>query len=336
MANVILSELTGQAQALFGEVQGPIKSLIERLDEDWMHDEKNIAKKIFKQVPSTHRIEGYTGMTAFDDWEPVGENGEKPGSSTEQGYMKYLANEVWKSEFAISRELMDDKMDNILVGKPQGFMDAFHRAQQRFFAGLLGAALQGKLSHQIKGFSFDISCNDGACLFSEAHKPKVRGGDQCNAFTDEFSATALSRVVTRMQNFYDDKGNMLSVEPDTIIIPNVQEIKDEVLGVIGATHDPDVPAGNRINARYGNYTVITWKELNQYCKGDNIPWIVMDSHYNTVNDCAIWQDRVALEISSYVAKNNGANIWDGYARFGGGFVDFRAFAAGGLEFGATA
>lgn len=339
MANVILSESSNNANSLFGEVQGPIKAFIERRDEAWMKQEDNLAAKIFKKSTSNHRSEGYGGLTAIDAFNPVGENGAYTIGSTEEGYMKWLVNETWKGSFSISRELMDDKMEAILKGKPTIFMDDYHRKVYNFLFALLGSAVQNKDKCTFGGKDFDITCADGAKLFSQTHKEKISGKNQTNAFKDKFSAKSLGLVATHMQNFRDDNHNMLTLTPDTIIIPNEESIKAEVFGVIGAYHDPTTAAGNKFNYQFGNWNVFVCKELNDFCSNDTtsgLPYILFDSKYNQTYDCAIHQERVPLEVRSEIDQNTDANIWKGYARFTGGFVDWRAFAIGGVSFGATA
>ena len=335
MARVILSESSNMANSLFGEIQLPIASFIERRDEAWMHDDQNIAAKIFKQVKSNHHGEAYGGLTAVDTFAPVGENGAYPTGGAEESYFKNLINETWKGSFAISEEMMEDKMDNVLQGRPMIFIDDYHRKRSAFFAGLLGAALQNQSVLTIANKKFDVLCADGSRLFATDHKPKVKGARQVNAFSDDFSAAALGKVATAMQNFRDDDGNMLTMNPNTIIIPNDAELKAEVFGVLGAHNDPDTAAGNKFNYMFGSWNVLIWNELNQYCTGDKKPWILMDGAYNQKYDGAIDQLRKELTVTSVIAEND-ANVWKGRARFTGGFVDFRAFAAGGLSFGVTA
>ena len=263
MAQIILSESSNMANSLFGEIQSPIAAFIERRDEAWMHDESNIAAKIFKQVRSTHHSEAFTGIGAVDTFAPVGENGAYPTGGV------------------------------------------------------------------------DMSDSDGKKLFAADHKPQKKSTTQCNAFKDAFSAAALGKLATAMQNLTDDDGNMLTMNPDTIIIPNDAEIKAEVFGVLGAHNDPGTAASNKFNYLFGAWNVLIWNELNQYCTGGTtVPWILMDSGYNKRYFGAVDIMRKDLTVKSEIAHND-ANVWKGRARFTGGFVDFRAFAAGGLSFGNT-
>ena len=97
MAHIILSESSNMANSLFGELQAPIASFLERRDEAWMHDESNIAAKIFKQVKSTHHSEAFGSFGAVDTFAPVGENGAYPTGGAAEGYFKTLAAETWKA-----------------------------------------------------------------------------------------------------------------------------------------------------------------------------------------------------------------------------------------------
>ena len=334
MAHIIRSESSNMANSLFGELQAPIASFLERRDEAWMHDESNIAAKIFKQVKSTHHSEAFGSFGAVDTFAPVGENGAYPTGGAAEGYFKTLAAETWKGSFAISAEMMEDKMDNVLVGKPQIFIDDYHRKRSAFMAGLLGSALNNLAVYKVGNKSFSTTCADGGKLFAADHKPKTKGANQCNAYKDTFSADALGKLATAMQNLRDDDGNMLTMNPDTIIIPNDAALKAEVFGVLGAHNDPATAASNKFNYLFGAWNVLIWNELNQYCSGANKPWILMDSSYNKKYDGAIDLLRKDLTVQSVIADND-ANIWKGRARFTGGFVDFRPFAAGGLSFGNT-
>lgn len=335
MAQIILSESSNMAKSLYGEIQSPIAAFIERHDEAWMHDESNIAAKIFKQVKSTHHSEAFAGIGTVDTFAPVGENGAYPTGGVDESYEQSFVSTTWKGSFSISEEMMEDKMDSVLVGKPQGFIDDYHRKRSAFFAGLLGSAIKNQAAYKMNNVQFKTTCADGSKLFATTHAPKGKGSNQCNAFTDAFSATALGKLATAMQNLKDDDGNMLTMNPDTIIIPNDATLKAEVFGVLGAHNDPGTAASNKFNYLFGAWNVLIWNELNQYCTGgSNVPWILMDSSYNKRYFGAVDIMRKDLTVKSEIAHND-ANVWKGRARFTGGFVDFRAFAAGGLSFGNT-
>ena len=177
----------------------------------------------------------------------------------------------------------------------------------------------------------DATAYDKLPMFSKNHKGKVSKLNIGNAFSDAFSEEALSEASTRMQNFTDENGNVLAIQPDTILIANDAALKKQVFSVIGS--DKVTGSGNNdYNYLFGNWTVLVSPILNRYLKEGSKPWVLLDSKMIQDEDIFIMQDREALNVTSLIERND-ANTWNGRCRFGGGFVDFRGMIAGGLDFG---
>lgn len=326
---IIISENSHLNDPLFGKWQAPIASFLEKRAE--AIDQGSVAKKIFREVNSTHFAESYGGMTAMGDFSPSAENGAYPVTDFQVGHMKTIQNYTWKNSFTISRELIDDGNLIELKKRPAAFMTAFDRTVERFYARMLGNALQGKTSFALDGIDFDTTSADGVCVFSNAHKGKVSKRTLVNAYKDEFSAEMLGKAATAMQNMKDDDDNTLGLVPDTIIIPNIEGIKAAVWAAVGSEKIPG-SSNNDYNYQFGNWNVIIWPYLNDFIGSLTAPWIIMDSKYCQECDVAIKQEREPLTVTS-VIDDNDANRWKGRARFGGGFVDFRGMLAGGLAAG---
>ena len=330
MANIIFSEGSGLQDSIFGKSQEPIKMFLEKRAEAF--EANSIAKQVFSMETSTHFGEKFTSMTAMDGFQPVGENGAYPVDGMQEGYSKFIENVTWKNSFALSREIIDDANVMELRKKPQAFITAYYRTRERFAAFLLGEATKGSTSAKFGGQKFDITGADGVCLFATNHPKKVKSGTQSNKFSNAFSAAVLGAMETRMQNAVGDNNEVLDVSPDTIIIPNLYALKNDVFAAIGADKSPET-ANNAYNYVYGRWNVIVWPYLNEFITAGTAPWILMDSRYNKDYGSAIWLDRVKLEVKSEIAEND-ANVWKGYARFTAGFNDWRGFAVGGIA-GAT-
>ena len=330
MANIIFSEGSGLQDSIFGKSQEPIKMFLEKRAEAF--EAESVAKQVFDMETSTHFGEKFTSMTAMDGFLPVGENGAYPVDGMQEGYSKFLENVTWKNSFSLSREIIDDANLMELRKKPQAFITAYYRTRERFAAFLIGEAIKGTSGPKFGGQKFDITGADGQILFATSHPSKVKGGSQSNKFSNDFSAAILGAMETRMQNTKGDNGEVLDVSPDTIIIPNLYALKNDVFAAIGADKSPDT-ANNAYNYVYGRWNVIVWPYLNEFITSGTAPWILMDSRYNKDYGSAVWLDRVKLEVKSEIAAND-ANQWKGYARFIAGFNDWRAFAVGGIS-GAT-
>ena len=192
--------------------------------------------------------------------------------------------------------------------RPEAFIAGYYRTREKFAAGLLvSAASADTLTYG--GRTFSTLCADGQRLFATAHPYKVSGANQSNIYTNAFSAAALSLVETAMQNRKGDNGDIVTVVPDTIIIPNNATLKNAVFAAIGADKDP-ATANNAFNYHFGRWNAIVWPYLNLY-DSTNALWILMDSKYNETYGCANWFDRVALEVNSYIDDDTDANVWKG-------------------------
>ena len=331
MANIAFTEAGELNNSIFGKSQAPIRRIIEKRAEALERD--SVVNKIFDVNSSKNYSEKVTSMTATEGPKPVGEMGAHPWDGMREGFSREFEHEVWKDRMVISREMIDDARAVNLRRQPEAFVAGYHRARERFGAMLMGSGLSGYTKVNYSGRHFSTACADGQALFSTAHLCADNSATISNAFADDFSVDALSAVETAMQNFVGDSGEELDIAPDTIIIPNDWELKKAVFAVIGADRDP-ATANNGFNYQFGSWNVIVWQYLNRYVASGTHPWILMDSSYNFHVGGALWFDRVALEISSWLDRDTNANGWDMDARFSAGFADFRAFAAGGIS-GAT-
>lgn len=327
MADVVFSKASGLNDSFFGKSQEPIQMLLERDVEAF--EQMSAIPKLFKKVQSHNFAEKITSRTSMGNFSPVGEGGVYPKASIQEGYSKTVEPDTWKSQFSITKEMVEDNKMLEISQQALGFTDSYNRTRELFAGAMLAGGVNTKMTFASK--TYDTSCADGRPLFSKEH-PSITSGTsaQSNRFADAFSLDALSAAETAMQNFKDDNGFVLNIAPDTIIIPNDYSLKRDVFAAIGADKDP-ATSSNAFNYQFGRWNVRCWTYLNQYLvKGSTFPWVLLDEAYNQEYGGAAWFDRVELEIRSEIADND-ANRWKGYARFGAGFNDWRFIAAGGID-----
>ena len=328
--NIIFSQASGLNDSIYGNCQAPIKMFIEQRGEE--HERTSLLKELFHMGTSENFGDLLTGMTAMDGFKPVGENGAYPTDGMQQGYEKLLRYITWKDSFAISKEMIEDSKLMDLKKRPQAFMTSYERTRELFGAALYANAAMGNSTFKFRGHVFDTTTADGVGLFSIKHKPKVKGAVQSNMFADEFSVDALDRAESAMQLFRGDNDEILQVAPDTILIPNDPDLKRAVFAAVGADKDP-MTANNGFNYQFGRWRIIIWSYLNQFIPAGKKPWILLDSKYNETYGGAVWNDRVQLEVNSYIDNGTDANVWNGRSRFNAVFNDFRFASVGGVEGG---
>ena len=127
-----------------------------------------------------------------------------------------------------------------------------------------------------------------------------------------------------MQGFTDDDGHLLNVTPDTILIPNVGELKRAVLAAVGSELDPET-SNNAINFQAGLWNVLVWNYLPKTIGGKPY-FIMMDSKFKDDYMCLPFLDRVPLTVKSDIDPNTDANVFKGRARFMAGFNNWRCIS----------
>lgn len=330
--SIVISISSRVVDSIYGNSQAPIRSYVMKRAEAF--EQESLLPKLFRMERSRHWAEQYGGETAMENFVPVGEGGSYPLTGFEESFQKTLVNETWKQSFAITRELVDDAQLGKMKQRANKLMTSYYRTREMFGRSLYAGGLLGT-EVQIGGKKFSTASADGKKLFATNHVAKVKGNQQSNAFAGDFSAANLDAMETMMQNTKGDNGELLAIAPDTILIPNDAALKRKVFEVVGADKDPD-SGDNGFNFQFGRWNVIVDPYLTMALQQLGVataPWILLDSKFIQENDGAIWQDRVKLELSSEIDDNNDNNKWKGYARFTGGFVDWRFAAAGGVSGG---
>lgn len=328
MAEIIFTEGSNVANSIYGNSQYPIRLFIEKQAEAF--EKKSMLPYLFSMEKSTHWAEKYTGMSSMDDFVATAEAGSYPGiaSGTSSATMAekaplVLQNVTWKNQFNISREMVDDSNLIDFRKEPLAFIASYYRTREKLGGGLYSAAIAGTAAPTIMGGTFSTLTPDGKALFAN-HKPTGSSSTQMNnKFTLEFSADALSEVETAMQNFVDDKGNIVNVTPDTIVIPNSGALKRKVFAAIGADKDP-ATSNNGYNYQFGRWNVVVSPYITDVAGKES--WILLDSTYMKNYAGAVFQTRTELDVRSVVNEDNDNNQWKGYARFTAGFGDWRYVA----------
>ncbi len=333
MPGIIFSEASGLNDSIYGNSQAPIKSIITQNAEAFQN--QSMVDKIFDMDTSNNWAEKLTTETSIGDFEDVGENGAYPITSFQEGYSKTIYMNTWKSRFEVTQNMIEDAKMGKIKSRANQFTTSYLRTREKFAANLLGSATGNTATFGNK--TYDTTGSDGKPLFSNSHPSITKKGSQSNAFsytTSQKMTEVIDAAQEKMQDFKDDDGNLLTVSPDTIIIPNVATLKRELFAAIGSELDPNTN-NNAFNFQLGLWNVLIWPYLPKNIGGK--PYFIMaDMQFNKDYECAKWFDRIKLTVRSHVDDNTDANIWSGRARFGAGFGNWRSMALVGQGVTGTA
>lgn len=324
---------SGLNGTIYGDCQVPLKAFLESRGEAFQRE--SLLPYLYRMEKSRHWAERYSSETAMGDFEPVGEGGDYPKTGFEDGYFRDIVNMTFKQSFSVTKELVEDCLLGTMKQRANKLVTAYGRTREKFGRILYAGGLYGT-TVSYKGKTFACGSADGQALFSKTHPNKVNGAKQTNLYKGTFTNTLLGKIETEMQNIKGDNGELLGVAPDTIWIPNDGALKDAVFSAVGADKEP-TSGNNAFNCQFGRWNIIVdpylTAALADMGKSSEKPFFLLDSKFIELNDGPIFQDRVPLEVKSIIDTNNDNNVWQGRARFGAGFVDWRFIAAGNMSTG---
>lgn len=331
---MIFMKSSGLNDSVYGKSQDPIKLFLTKDDEQAKKNSQ--IENIFNVVPLTTYAGKYGYLTTKGDMEPVGEGGAYPELSQQEGYSNTIEPDTFKAKFPVTEEMIEDATMFDVKQSAADFVPSYYRSREKFGSTLLNTGNATTMTFKNK--VYPINTADNAALFSTAHTSKTGGtANQSNYFNMGFSYDNLSRAEEAMQKFTDDDGNLLDIQPDTIIIPNNARIKKLVSDAVWSKPDQAAnSADNGYNYQAGRWHVITWNYLTNFSgitAGYDM-FMLMDSKRNKI-DGLIWCDRLDLSVRSWIDDNTGNNIWGGRARFGAKPINWRSIACGAAGLGTT-
>lgn len=324
---------SGLNGTIYGDCQVPLKAFLESRGEAFQRE--SLLPYLYRMEKSRHWAERYSSETAMGDFEPVGEGGDYPKTGFEDGYFRDIVNMTFKQSFSVTQELVEDCLLGTMKQRANKLVTAYGRTREKFGRILYAGGLYGT-TVSYKGKTFACGSADGQALFSKTHPNKVNGAKQTNLYNGTFTNTLLGKIETEMQNIKGDNGELLGVAPDTIWIPNDAALKDAVFSAVGADKEP-TSGNNAFNCQFGRWNIIVdpylTAALTDLGKSSEKPFFLLDSKFIELNDGPIFQDRVPLDVKSVIDNNNDNNVWQGRARFGAGFADWRFVAVGNMSTG---
>lgn len=324
---------SGLNGTIYGDCQVPLKAFLESRGEAFQRE--SLLPYLYRMEKSRHWAERYSSETAMGDFEPVGEGGDYPKTGFEDGYFRDIVNMTFKQSFSVTQELVEDCLLGTMKQRANKLVTAYGRTREKFGRILYAGGLYGT-TVSYKGKTFACGSADGQALFSKTHPNKVNGAKQTNLYNGTLTNTLLGKIETEMQNIKGDNGELLGVAPDTIWIPNDAALKDAVFSAVGADKEP-TSGNNAFNYQFGRWNIIVdpylTAALTDLGKSSEKPFFLLDSKFIELNDGPIFQDRVPLDVKSVIDNNNDNNVWQGRARFGAGFADWRFVAVGNMSTG---
>ena len=270
----------------------------------------------YSTSPSTRAFEEYQGFGGRRLVVPWA--GTVPYEDTDAYYKLTLRNILLVDGLEVERSLLEDDQygairqlitefsTNFAVTREHDAVQTFENSFTDSGTNRLGVTTNGA---------------DGVALCSTAHpnNPRLSGDTQSNEATLPLTLANADTVRQRMLNFTDDKGQLMGVNPDMIVVP--AELERTARQIFPQSEDnPFEPGSAEFNANLfqssiGGHrmTVVMWNRLT-----DANAWWMIDS--TLMRQHLLWQERAAPSVTEEGFVDSEKARWSGRMRYGNGWT----------------
>lgn len=202
-----------------------------------------------------------------------------------KGYPATFTHREFASGFVVERKLIDDNLSTQAFDDANALGDAAFRVRERSGASVLNNAFTSTTNED----GYSTLGPDSVVLCSSAHpySADAPGSTQSNAGTSALSKANVAATRVAMMKFTDDRGDIMDVMPDTLIVP--PDLEDTALEITKSLLDP-TSGQNAINPQAGRFRTIVWHYLT-----DTNNWFMAES--SRMKRSLIWYDRIPVEFA---------------------------------------
>jgi hypothetical protein len=175
----------------------------------------------------------------------------------------------------VSREMWEDDQHNTINKLPRDLADAKVRTQEQMLADVFNYGFTAG-----GGGLASFTSGDAKALFATDH-PRTDGGTaQGNYTTADLAEDSLEVALVTMRQTVDDKGQLMLLQPDTLVVAPALEKEASIL--LDSTLRVGT-ANNDVNPYKGRLKLVCWDYLGSAAGGSDTAWFVADSRRHKLN-----------------------------------------------------
>tara|TARA_R110000824_G_scaffold127236_1_gene287246 strand:+ start:277 stop:1203 length:927 start_codon:yes stop_codon:yes gene_type:complete len=271
-----------------------------------------VMEMLFGVQSSTRFEEQYQGMGAQGLVPPF--QGSVPYFDFDAGYRVDIRNYEFAQGVQIERRLIDDDQGGQIRARAQNMADSFSQTIEQ---DAVNVFINGFTDSGTNRMGASMAGADSVGLLSTAHpySPRNSNTTQSNEGTLALNIGNLDTTRQAMRNFTDDKGNLLGISPDLLLVP--PELERQATQILSerAIYEPG-SAQYDVNMFSGRLRPIVWDRLT-----DSNAWFMIDS--TLMKSHLIWQWRIQPEFSQAEDFDGLTAKYRGYMRYGIGWTDWK-------------
>jgi len=264
---------------------------------------------LFNMMNSAQANEYFLGVGGMSDWQQY--KGAIEYDDPEQGYKTTLTHKEYVKGFKVERKLVADDLYNVINARPRQLAMSANRTREKHAASVFNNA-----------FSTSYQGGDAKPLCESAGHPysPSNASTQTNEGTYALTHDNVVTVRRLMREFKDDRGEIVAVNPDLLLVP--PELEETALKIVSTMQSgrPQIPDQTdyaeslvgRIGMKY-----VVWDYLT-----DDNAWFMLDSQLAKIH--LLWLDREALEFAMDPTSDFRLEArYRGYMRYSYGWSDWR-------------
>lgn len=227
-------------------VQNNFPALLEpglrKVFSDWYNNQQSMLPIIFNMQTSDKAVEHDLEMGDIADLSSF--DGTIPYDDMGQGYQTDYTHQEYARGIKIERRLVINDLYNQINRRPALLALATFRRREKDGASVFNNA-----------FNTAITGGDSLSLCNSAHTSKNGGSNQSNTTTDAFSPTAVETGRQTMVQYHSNRDNVITVNPDMLIVP--LQLEEKAFELVNARGKVDT-AQNNPNFHEGRYKIAVW------------------------------------------------------------------------------
>lgn len=258
---------------------------------------------LYDVATSSKAAEHNLGIGGFGDWKEY--KGRIEYDANEKGFQTNYVHVEFVDGFKVERKLVDDDLYNIINPKPRGLAIAGMRKREKDAASVFNNA-----------FSSSYVGGDAVALCSTAHPySPSNASTQGNKGTTALSYDAVETTRRLMRAYKDDRGELITMNPDTLLVPpGLERTAWEIVNTVNQPYTAN-NTGNFVASKFSR--VIVWDYLT-----DTNNWFMIDSMLAGMY--LHWYDRVPMEFAMDPTSDFSLEArFRGYMRYSYGWDDWR-------------
>jgi hypothetical protein len=261
-----------------------------------------VLPQLFNVQSSSKAQEHDLGMGGFADWEEY--KGAIEYDDPEQLWKTTYTHVEFARGFKVERKLVDDDLYNVINRRPRGLALSAERKREKDAASVFNNA-----------FSSSFAGGDAVELCGAHPYSPGNATTQDNSGTTALSYDAVIATRKLMRAYVDDRGELVPINPDTILVP--PELEDTAWTIVNTVLKPGTGNNDANFVRSNVNNVISWDYLT-----DANNWFLVDGMLAKLY--LNWFDRVPLEFAMDPTSDFTLEArFRGYMRYSYGWSDWR-------------